>query len=257
MAAPEVLVLCYHAVSDRWDAPLSVTPGELRRQLTTLLDRGWQPATFTEAVVRPARPKTLAVTFDDAFASVGTRAAPILAELGVPGTVFVPTDYPGTALTWPGTDHWAAAGFAGELQALSWDELRVLSAAGWEIGAHTCSHPRLPDLGGDTIAYELAQARAVCEREIPQPCRSVAYPFGAADRRVRAAARTAGYEAAAGLSAASFVLRDPYDWPRVGVWHAEPHWRFRVKVAPATSHLRGARGAEVLDGLRKRVKASR
>ena len=203
----------------------------------------------------PPAPKTLSVTFDDAFDSVRTRAAPILRELGIPATVFVPTDWPGRErMHWPGIDQWTTTRFAPELDPMSWDDLRTLAAAGWEIGAHTCSHPHLPQLGTDAIARELAESRAVCERELGRPCRSVAYPFGEADDRARAAAADAGYEAAAGLSAAAFVARDRFDWPRVGVWHGEPDWRFRLKVSPVTTWLRGSRSVTgAVDAARRRL----
>jgi peptidoglycan/xylan/chitin deacetylase (PgdA/CDA1 family) len=240
-AARRTLVLCYHAVSEDWDAALSVTPGDLRRQLRTLVATGWVGAGFSDAVLDPPARRTLAVTFDDAFESVRTLAAPILAELGLVGTVFVPTDWPGRdRMQWPGIDHWMATRFADELAPMSWDALRGLAHAGWEIGAHTCSHPHLPHLDEAGILRELTESKAVCEREMTRPCRSVAYPFGDADDRVRAAARTAGFEVAGGLSAAAFANRDPFDWPRVGVWHGEPDWRFRVKASPVTARLRGA-----------------
>jgi peptidoglycan/xylan/chitin deacetylase (PgdA/CDA1 family) len=249
-----VLVLCYHAVSDDWDAALSVTPSALRRQLTTLVSRGWVGAAFTDAALDPPAAKTLAVTFDDAFDSVRSRAAPVLAELGLTGTVFVPTDWPGRdRMRWPGIDHWATTRFAPELAPMAWDDLRALAAAGWEIGAHTCSHPRLPELGAEGIERELTESRAVCERELGRPCRSVAYPFGAADDRVRAAAAAAGYEVAAGLSSAAFAARDRFDWPRVGVWHGDSDRRFRLKVSPVTAFLRGTRAVTALDAVGRRI----
>ena len=44
------------------------------------------------------------VTFDDAYLSVLERAYPVLASLGLPGVVFVPTDWPDRAppMSWPG-----------------------------------------------------------------------------------------------------------------------------------------------------------
>jgi peptidoglycan/xylan/chitin deacetylase (PgdA/CDA1 family) len=249
-----VLVLCYHAVSDDWRAALSVTPGAFRSQLKTLMSRGWVGATFTEAVLDPPAPKTLAVTFDDAFDSVRSRAAPVLAELGLTATVFVPTDWPGRErMHWPGIDQWTATPFAPELAPMAWDDLRGLAAAGWEIGAHTCSHPHLPELDVDAIERELTESRAVCERETGRPCRSVAYPFGAVDDRVRSAAAAAGYEVAAGLSSAAFAARDRFDWPRVGVWHGDSAWRFRLKVSPVTAILRGSRAVSALDAVGRRI----
>ena len=240
-----VLILCYHAVSESWNAPLSVTPDALRHQLGRLVSLGWRGTTFTDALSAPHR-RTLAVTFDDAFDSVGTLGAPILADLGLPATVFVATDWVDRALGWPEVAHWAQTEHADELRSMSWDSLRGLSHSGWEIGSHTCSHPHLAGLELEAIESELRRSRSACVRQ-GLTCRSIAYPFGDADGRVRAATAAAGYEAAAGLSSAAFVRRDRFDWPRVGVWHGEPNWRFGLKVMPLTSRLRGTRWASLTD----------
>src|SRR5690242_17980600 len=52
-AMPDVLVLCYHAVSPVWPAALSVTPAALERQLGRLLDRGYRATTFAHALSAP------------------------------------------------------------------------------------------------------------------------------------------------------------------------------------------------------------
>jgi peptidoglycan/xylan/chitin deacetylase (PgdA/CDA1 family) len=247
---PDVLVLCYHAVSHRWDAALSVTPAALRGQLSFLVSRGWVGATFTEAVTSPPASRTLAVTFDDGFDSVRTLGAPILDELGLPGTVFVPTDWPGRVMRWPGIEQWADTAFAHELQAMSWDQLRSLSARGWEIGAHTCSHPRLSQLDPGAVERELGEGRATCEREIGAVCRSVAYPFGDATERIRAAAAAARYDAAAGLFQRAIAPPDRFGWPRLGVWHDDGERRFRLKVGAAVSIMRAARSRSALQRIR-------
>ena len=108
MPAPDLLVLCYHAVSPTWPAPLSVTPAGLRRQLEGLVRRGYRSATFTDAVVGRRTSPTVCVTFDDAYASVLREALPLLEELGLHGTVFAPTAFVGDEqpMTWPGIDGW-------------------------------------------------------------------------------------------------------------------------------------------------------
>src|SRR5688572_14000053 len=91
-----VLVLGYHAVSRTWPAPLAVTPDALRQQLELLVRAGYRGATFHDAVTSPPEAKTLVVTFDDAYASVAELARPVLEALGLPGTVFVVTDFADT-----------------------------------------------------------------------------------------------------------------------------------------------------------------
>ena len=70
------------------------------------------------------------------------------------------------------------------------------------------------------------------EEELGGPCRFLAYPFGDCGDRVRAAARSAGYEAAFGLPGDP-TGRDRFDVFRVGVWHGETARRVAFKALPA------------------------
>ena len=116
----EVLVLCYHAVSDSWPSPLAVTTEQLRSQLTYLLDRGYTGATFSDAVLAPAAARVVAVTFDDGYDSLLRYALPILDELGLPATVFMPTGLIGRdrPMSWPGIEQWLGGPDASELDPL-------------------------------------------------------------------------------------------------------------------------------------------
>ncbi|HTU96747.1 MAG TPA: polysaccharide deacetylase family protein [Solirubrobacteraceae bacterium] len=235
----QVLVLCYHALSVDWDADLSVTPEAFERHIAFLLRRGWRPATFSQAVVDRRPGRVVAVTFDDAFASVRDRAAPILDRLGVPATVFAPTAFMdgGADLEWPGVAHWQQSPFASELAAMDWADLRRLADAGWEIGSHTHTHPHLTTLDDDALRRELVASREFCAEALDRPCRSIAYPYGDVDERVAAAAAAAGYEAGAKLSA---DLHDegPLRAPRIGIYHPDTWRRFRLKVAGPVRRLR-------------------
>ena len=239
--ASDLLVLCYHALSDRWNAALSTTPGRFAAQLELLEHRGYRGVTFTEAVTGPPGGKAVAVTFDDAFRSVIRLAEPILARLGWRATVFVPTDFAGTErpMSWPGIDHWGGE-FETELMPMSWDELGQLAARGWEIGSHTCSHPRLTQLGDEALDDELRRSKAACAERLGRPCESVAYPYGDHDLRVAEAARRAGYRAG-GTLPKRLRARDPLRWPRVGVYHVDDLRRFKAKVSPLVRRLRALR----------------
>ncbi len=106
----DVIVLCYHAVSPDWDSSLAVTPDSFERQIAYLLAQGWRATTFTSAALAPPSERTLAITFDDAFASVKRYALPILSGLGAPATVFAPTAFMDGALSlkWDGIIHGSA-----------------------------------------------------------------------------------------------------------------------------------------------------
>jgi peptidoglycan/xylan/chitin deacetylase (PgdA/CDA1 family) len=238
---PDVLVLCYHAVSDRWPAALAVPPSSLTAQLEFLVERGYRGATFREAVTAPPHSRTLAVTFDDAFLSVLEHAEPVLSSLGLPGTVFAVTDFAdsGRPLSWQGIEQWRGGPHDVELRGLDWVALRELAGRGWEVGSHTCAHPRLTRLDDVALAAELRASRAACERELGGACTSVAYPYGDVDRRVVSAAASAGYTAGAALPARPTVP-SALEWPRIGVYNIDSLQRFRLKASPAVRSLRRA-----------------
>src|ERR1019366_30327 len=197
----EVLVLCYHAVSPTWTATLSVTPDALERQLSLLVRRGWRGATFSEAVLDPPSQRTLAVTFDDAFASVRSLAEPILSKLELPATVFAPTAFMSNrqCLQWDGIEHWQQTPAAHEVTGMDWNDLAELVDRGWEVGSHAHTHPRLPGLDDQALRFELETSSEACRESLRRPCRSIAYPYGDVDRRVVQSAREAGYVTGAAL----------------------------------------------------------
>jgi peptidoglycan/xylan/chitin deacetylase (PgdA/CDA1 family) len=235
---PELLILCYHAVSAEWPAELAVPPARLDAQLRFLIRRGYRPATLAEGLRRPPRERTVAVTFDDAYRSVIERALPVLSRHRAPATVFAPTAYVGgaEAIAWSALPRWAGTPSAAELECMSWDDLRALAAAGWEIGSHSRTHPDLTALGDAELDAELNDSRAACEEALQQPCTSLAYPFGAHDRRVLARAEAAGYEAPIDLRAAGTPLR----LPRAGIYRGDGWPRFLAKTSPSLRRLRSS-----------------
>ncbi len=249
----DTIVLCYHAVSERWPAALSVTPRAFEQQLELLVQRGYEGATFRDAALGRPEHKSVVVTFDDAYLSVLEVARPILDRLGLPATVFVPTDWParGEPMHWPGIEQWMGGEFEPELRPLTWEQLAELDAHGWEIGSHTRSHPHLTTLDDATLDEELRESRAECERRLGRPCTTLAYPYGDYDARVAAAAGRAGYQAACTLPSRIHPVR-PLEWPRVGVYHDDSERRYRLKVSRAVRAVRSSRAWEVLERLRGR-----
>lgn len=223
------LVLCYHAVSERLPAALSVTPEALEWQLNWLRRHGYESSTFTE-IERNGRGRRVAISFDDAYRSVLEYAEPLLREYGYAGTLFVPTDYVGqkTPMRWPGIDQWYGTEYEDEFLALGWDGISELAGRGWEIGSHTCSHPRLTELRDAELEDELVRSKAECERHLGVACETIAYPFGDHDLRVADFTRRAGYGAGAALAS---PVTSPFRYPRVGVYHLDHHRRFETKVS--------------------------
>jgi peptidoglycan/xylan/chitin deacetylase (PgdA/CDA1 family) len=251
----DVLVLCYHAVSERWPAALAIAPQHLEEHVSMLADRGYRGVTFHEAVMGRQTPKALAITFDDAYRSVIELALPILSQAGFPATVFAPTDFVGTEepMAWPGIDQWRDSEHREELVPMSWEELDSLARAGWEIGSHTRSHPRLPTLGSAALDAELQGSRQEIERHLGRPCHSLSYPYGDHDQHVVEAARRAGYAAAAGTLPGRYrPPTGPLDWPRFVVVRGDGNRRLGVKISPLLRRLKASPAWTVVAAARRR-----
>jgi peptidoglycan/xylan/chitin deacetylase (PgdA/CDA1 family) len=256
--AGDLLVLCYHAVSRSWPADLSVTPEALDRQLAELARRGYRGARFSDALSEQPDGRVACITFDDAYRSVLELAKPLLDRHGYPGTIFVPTDWPGDSrpMRWSGIDNWLGTPHEHELNVLTWQQLRELADAGWEIGSHTCSHPHLPELDDATLTRELCDAKARVESELSRPCTSLAYPYGDTDARVTDATRNAGYRWAGTIPRVLYPSH-PLTWPRAPIYHDDDMRRFATKVSPSLRRLRASRLGRSLDRVRLSVSERR
>jgi peptidoglycan/xylan/chitin deacetylase (PgdA/CDA1 family) len=228
-----------------------VTPDALERQLAELARRGYSGARFSEALGKERDGRVVSVTFDDGYRSVLELAKPILDHHGYPGTIFVPTDWPGESrpMCWQGIDDWLDTPHEHELSALTWQELRELADAGWEVGSHTNSHPHLPGLDDATLARELCDSKARVESKLSQPCISLAYPYGDMDARVVDATCKAGYRWAGTIPR---VLSSPHPltWSRVPIYHDDDMRRFSAKISPSLRRLRASRLGRSLDRAR-------
>ncbi len=242
----DLLVLCYHAVSETWPSPAAISPPALRGQLRYLLKRGYRPMTLPAALAEGAPRKAMAVTFDDAYASILKLGLPVLEQLGVPATVFVPTDAAGEAgtMAWSELAQWVGGEHEHELRCMSWDELRELSGRGWEIGSHSCSHPHLTEIGEERAEAELRLSRAACEEALQRSCTTLAYPFGSYDGKVMELASGAGYEAAVTLDeriAEPLRGRGPLEIPREAIYRSTGWPIFAAKTSRLVRRVRVSR----------------
>lgn len=166
-----VPTLMYHHVQDMNEAKaqghagLTVDIGTFRNQMQYLKDRGYNTIRpidlinfFDAGSGLPAKPMLL--TFDDGYDDFGNVAAPILREMGLQGTAFIPT------------------GLMENQGYMNWS--KVMEIAGWGniyFANHTWSH------------HNVAASRATDEKEIGtadkqlgdrglNPAKVFAYPYG-------------------------------------------------------------------------------
>jgi peptidoglycan/xylan/chitin deacetylase (PgdA/CDA1 family) len=88
--------------------------------------------------------------------------------------------------------------FVGKKGYLDWDDIRVLSAAGMEIGSHSMTHPDFRNLSYAEANSELYNSKRVIESKINVTINSFAFPFGFAPQRFLTLAQEIGYESIMG-----------------------------------------------------------
>ncbi len=214
------VVLGYHGVSHSRlrDDPslLQVPPARFRHQVELLLAAGFRFVTLAELARRAGGgdppPGLAAITFDDGMRNNHSVALPILSEYGIRATVYVTIDFIG------GFSPWIAAGADGAM--MEAPELRDLVAAGWELGAHTMTHPDLSTMDYDECRREIEGGRDALEELAGAEIETFAYPFGRYGAAALAAARDVGpIRAAVTTGSGSW---EPYEMTRAMIGAVDP-----------------------------------
>jgi len=158
----------------------------------------------------------IALTFDDGYRDNLTIAAPILAELGIPFTIFICT------------------GAVAELKTgfLTPKDVREMATLpGVRIGSHTISHTCLTECDDFQLNEELIGSRSYLEDLIGVEVNLLSYPHGAVDIRVRNMAENAGYQIGA---TSRFDInkygRDPLLLCRTDIWAQDNLSTFKQKI---------------------------
>lgn len=140
------------------------------------------------AAVAPGR-LLVAITFDDAYASVIDNALPELAARGMPATVFTPSGMlgqrPGWQMESADTDRFETVTTAETLRALPRDLVT--------IGAHSVTHPRLPELDRDAAIAEIGGSKSALASLLEREVSVFSFPYGEYDDGTVELCRTAAF----------------------------------------------------------------
>lgn len=165
-----------------------VTPRHLAFQIQCLKRLGYDFLTVAEGYKRNFPSNAVALTFDDGYEDVYTHGFPLLKSLRIPATLFVVTGDVGKKnLSWP------EAGEKASFDLMSWDKIRDLHRAGWEIASHANDHVHLARKPRDAQLLHLQDSFITIKEELGSPPLSVAYPYGSFNDDTKSAASEAGF----------------------------------------------------------------
>jgi peptidoglycan/xylan/chitin deacetylase (PgdA/CDA1 family) len=217
---PGLRILMYHAVGASIEDPVgdryNTTFPQFESQMRYLVEHYPSHLVPFDYRISNNDPLKIALTFDDGYRDNLTLAAPLLVELRIPFAVFVST----------GAVAGRKAGFLGP------EELRELaSLPGAKIGAHSVSHALLTTCDAYKLHEELHGSKAYLEDLLGREVDSLAYPYGAVDRRVRDTAENLGYRS--GVTTRfdiNLPLRDPLLLCRTHIWSDDDTSVFEKKL---------------------------
>lgn len=241
-AADSAVVVMYHRFGEAGSPSTNTRLDQLDAHIAELKSGGYRVLPMPEivdalAAGRDLPERTVAISIDDAWASVHRHAWPRLKAAGLPFTLFVVTDE---------TDR-------GGGEYMNWGQIRELAASGLvTIGSQGAAHPHMAALGQSGVAADLARSQARFEAELGRAPELFAWPFGEMGRDGERAVRAAGFKAAFGQhSGVAWTGAERFFLPRFAMneTYGAPE-RFRravlalplkaVDMAPADPLLSGA-----------------
>jgi peptidoglycan/xylan/chitin deacetylase (PgdA/CDA1 family) len=193
----------YHVISPPpASAPypdLYVRPTDFAAQMHWLARNGFHAVTLERAydywrTGAPLPRKPIVISFDDGYLSQYTHAFATLRTLHWPGVLNLEVNF---LRPFSGMRPW---------------RVRNLIAAGWEIDAHTLTHPDLTTLPDARLWHEVDGSRVALRRRFHVPVDFFCYPSGRYDDRVVSAVRLAGF---LGATTTRYGLARPPDFFRL------------------------------------------
>jgi peptidoglycan/xylan/chitin deacetylase (PgdA/CDA1 family) len=194
-----VPILMYHVIASPPPGAalpeLFVRPSDFAAQMHWLVAHGYHAVTLNHVyeywlhgTSLPMHP--IVLSFDDGTLGQDTHAVPVLRRLHWPGVLNLKVDALKSKYTLP-----------------PW-RVRDMLAAGWELDAHTITHPDLTRVGDAQLWREVHRSRVDLQHLFHVPVDFFCYPSGRYDARVVAAVRRAGY---LGATTTNYGLARPQD----------------------------------------------
>jgi peptidoglycan/xylan/chitin deacetylase (PgdA/CDA1 family) len=197
MSTERIPVLMYHRVGEAhnaWERKYCVSAHRFAEHMRMLKHSDWQAVSikhffaWLDGEAELPR-KSFVLTFDDGFLGVYEHAAPVLAALNWPATVFLVSKLIGKQDTWCESHNPSGATYP----LMDASHIEQLRSQGLSFQSHTRCHTDLPTLADEALRDQLAGSREDLQSLLGCAVDYLAYPYGRYDERVLRETQLAGY----------------------------------------------------------------
>ena len=178
---------------------------KLRQQFDYLKKNNFKTLTFrdlNEQVITGTSEKKVILTFDDGYADNYTLLFPLLKEYGFTAVIFL--------VSREKQNTWGIKEGEPAIPLLDALQIKEMDIYGIEFGAHTCSHPHLPELSEQEARLEIMECKKDLENLLGKPTLSFAYPFGEGNEKLKGIVAEAGYTYAVATFSGPFSMQEDF-----------------------------------------------
>jgi peptidoglycan/xylan/chitin deacetylase (PgdA/CDA1 family) len=226
-------VLMYHNLSETMEDGLTIKPSTLEKHLLHLSKKGYHTISINQLLANidhqvPLPLKPVLLTFDDAFVSLLTLAAPLLAKHNSRAVFFVPSGLVGATNKWDG----------GAERLMTAEQLKGLDSSFIEIGLHSFGHSNYRHMAAEEIEADIRACVSKLDDYGICFAPAFAYPYGGRPKDSRAYGRMTKAFRDAGIRLAFRIgnrvnrlpFKDPYEIKRIDIKGIDSMWTFATKL---------------------------
>lgn len=164
----------YHSIGDNGFL-FTVTTKDLEKQLGFLKRKKYNVIRLADMIERLRNkgkipPKTVALTFDDAYRDNYLNAFPLLKKYNISATVFIPTAYVDKEI------------FNSEdktIPVMSWQEAREMEESGLvDFAPHSHTHPLMNQIAFEEFVNEVKTSENILNKNLKRPVKIFSFPKG-------------------------------------------------------------------------------
>ena len=226
-------VLMYHKVSEDISNNLTIKNESLKLQLKYIKEKGYTAIFCSELIdsmkLGKALPKKpIIITFDDGYQNNYTYLIPILEELQLKATIFLPVKHIGSVNSWD----------KGSEPLMNFDTLKSINSELVEFGLHSYAHTNLKNLSIQEIDDDIKLCFSALESQNIKFIKAIAYPFGAYPREEPKKSEflktlknnniELGFRI--GNKINKLPVKNPFELKRIDIKGIDSFWTFKTKL---------------------------